>query len=73
MAIFGTKSENAAVETMRPHIESKIIIAISPEELQRQVNDLLTHFDLYDINNSTIVQDGRVQWVAYVYGREREQ
>lgn len=73
MAIFGTKSENAAAETMRPYMENRIIVAISPEELQRQLNDLLTHFDLYDIKNSTIIQDGRVQWVAYVYGREREQ
>ena len=72
MAIFGAKNKNTAVETMRPYMENKIIIALSSEELQRQVNDLLTHFDLYDINNSTIVQDGRVQWVAYVYGHERD-
>ena len=62
-----------AIEALSPYITSVTIIAASPEELQREVNDLLQHFDLYDINNNTIVKDGRPQFIAFLYGRYRDE
>jgi len=71
---MATKKKTAkATEVLRPFMTSVTIVAASPEELQREVNDLLQHFDLYDINNNTIVKDGKTQFIAFLYGHDRNE
>ena len=70
---MATKKTKTAIEEMRPFMESRSIIAGSPEELTREVNELLSHFDLYDIKYSTVpTGSGGTQFIAFVYGKERE-
>lgn len=68
---MATKKTERAQEILAPFMESKIIVCNSPEELQAEVNSLLQHFDLYDIKNETVPCNGKLQFVAYVYGKER--
>lgn len=67
------KTVKTAQEVLTPFMESKIIVCNSPEELQTEVNNLLQHFDLYEIKNETAPCNGKLQFIAYVYGKEREE
>ncbi len=52
-------------------MEVRTIVTTSPEELSAAIKELLTHFDLYEIQNNTVAVGGKVQFIAYVYGREK--
>ena len=53
-------------------MEVKTIICATPEELSTALNQLLTHFDLWDVKHNTVTVGGKPQFIAYVYGREKE-
>lgn len=66
MARATKKSENTA-HAMR----CVSLVCGSPDELAAELNDLLTHFDVYEIQNTTATSGGRPQFIAYVYGRDK--
>lgn len=67
------KTADKALEIMRPHMQQVIIVTTTPEEMNEEVNKLLEHFDLYNVSNSTMNTNGRVQFIAYLYGRYRDE
>lgn len=50
----------------------KVIVAETPQELQAELNALLATIDLYEIQNNVATVGGKPQFIAYVYGREKE-
>ena len=50
----------------------KVIVAETPQELQAELNKLLINFDLYEVQNNVATVGGRPQFIAYVYGKEKE-
>ena len=50
----------------------KTFVCATPEELSAQLNNLLANFDLYEIQNNTVTAGGKPQFIAYVYGKEKE-
>ena len=50
-------------------MECITLIAATPEELAAETARLLTTFDLYQVNNSVTNVGGKVQFIAFVYGK----